>query len=49
MFKPDSGAGDFDAAFETSPVQLDVTYTTPDQSQAMMEPHATLAVWDGDS
>ena len=30
-------------------MQLDVTYTTPLQSQAMMEPHATLAMWDGDS
>jgi xanthine dehydrogenase YagR molybdenum-binding subunit len=25
-----------------------VTYTTPLQSHAMMEPHATLAMWDGD-
>jgi hypothetical protein len=33
---PDSAVGDFAAA----PVQLDVTYTTPLQSQAMMEPHA---------
>jgi xanthine dehydrogenase YagR molybdenum-binding subunit len=23
-------------------------YTTPDQSHAMMEPHATIAAWDGD-
>ena len=30
-------------------MQLDVTYTTPLQSQAMMEPHATLAMWDGDN
>ena len=28
--------------------QLDATYTTPDQSHAMMEPHATIAAWDGD-
>ena len=25
-----------------------MTYTTPDQSHAMMEPHATVATWDGD-
>jgi len=49
MFKPDSGAGDFDPNFLSAPVQLDVTYTTPVQSQAMMEPHASLAYWDGDS
>jgi xanthine dehydrogenase YagR molybdenum-binding subunit len=48
MFKPDTGAGDFDANFPQAPVQLDVTYTTPNQSQAMMEPHATLALWEGD-
>ncbi len=28
--------------------KLDATYTTPDQSHAMMEPHATIAAWDGD-
>ena len=48
MFKPDTGAGDFDTQFPTAPVQLDVTYTTPNQSHAMMEPHATLAVWEDD-
>jgi xanthine dehydrogenase YagR molybdenum-binding subunit len=46
--KPDSKAGDFDAGFAASPVKLDVTYTTPDHSHAMMEPHATIAKWDGD-
>jgi xanthine dehydrogenase YagR molybdenum-binding subunit len=49
MFKPDSSTGDFDAHFPAAAVQVDVTYTTPAQSQAMMEPHATLAMWDGDS
>jgi xanthine dehydrogenase YagR molybdenum-binding subunit len=48
MFKPDSGAGDFETNFPGAPVQVDVTYTTPAQSQAMMEPHATLAMWEGD-
>jgi xanthine dehydrogenase YagR molybdenum-binding subunit len=46
--KPDSGAGNFDAGFAAAPVKLDVTYTTPDQSHMMMEPHATIAKWDGD-
>ena len=45
---PDSAAGDFAGAFAAAPVTLDATYTTPDQSHAMMEPHASLAAWDGD-
>lgn len=44
----DSAVGDFAGAFASAPVQIDVTYTTPLQSHAMMEPHATLAMWDGD-
>jgi xanthine dehydrogenase YagR molybdenum-binding subunit len=44
----DSKVGDFASAFAGAPVQMDVTYTTPMQSHAMMEPHATLATWDGD-
>jgi xanthine dehydrogenase YagR molybdenum-binding subunit len=48
MFKPDTTTGDFAANFLESQIQIDVTYTTPNQSQAMMEPHATLAVWEGE-
>ncbi len=44
----DSAVGDFTGAFAEAPVQIDVTYTTPLQSHAMMEPHATLASWEGD-
>lgn len=40
--------GDFDSAFAAAPVTLDATYTTPDESHAMMEPHATIAAWQGD-
>jgi xanthine dehydrogenase YagR molybdenum-binding subunit len=29
-------------------VTLDATYTTPDHAHAMMEPHASIATWDGD-
>ncbi|MGQ3051595.1 MAG: aldehyde oxidoreductase molybdenum-binding subunit PaoC [Roseateles sp.] len=39
--------GDFEAGFARAPVQLDATYKTPDQSHAMMEPHATIAQWQG--
>ncbi len=45
---PDSAVGNFTTAFAAAPVAIDVTYTTPLQSHAMMEPHATLAIWDGD-
>ena len=45
---PVSRAGDFEMGFAAAPVKLDLTYTTPDQSHAMMEPHASIAKWDGD-
>lgn len=45
---PQSELGNFEGAFTASAVKLDETYTTPDQSHAMMEPHATIASWDGD-
>ncbi|MFW2850412.1 aldehyde oxidoreductase molybdenum-binding subunit PaoC [Sphingomonas sp. TX0543] len=41
-------AGDFEAAFAKAPVTLDATYTTPDESHAMMEPFASMAEWRGD-
>lgn len=44
----DTHVGDFASAFASAPVQLDATYTTPDHSHAMMEPHASMARWDGD-
>jgi len=44
----DTRHGDFATAFASAPVQLDATYTTPDQAHAMMEPHATIAAWEGD-
>ena len=43
----DTAVGSFDGAFATAPVQLDATYTTPDQAHAMMEPHASIAAWNG--
>lgn len=42
----DTAVGDFAGAFAAAPVTVDTTCTTPDQSHAMMEPHATTAVWD---
>jgi xanthine dehydrogenase YagR molybdenum-binding subunit len=46
--EPDSSAGNFQAAFAAAPVTLEAEYATPDQSHAMMEPHASIAAWDGD-
>lgn len=44
----DSVVGDFEEAFGAAAVTVDLTYTTPDQSQAPMEPHATIAHWEGE-
>jgi xanthine dehydrogenase YagR molybdenum-binding subunit len=46
--KPESSVGDFAGAFASAPVQLDATYTTPDQAHSMMEPHASIAAWNGE-
>ena len=46
---PESAVGDFAGAFAKAPMRLDVTYTTPLETHAMMEPHATLALWQGDN
>jgi xanthine dehydrogenase YagR molybdenum-binding subunit len=42
-----TAVGDFAGAFAAAPVQLDALYTTPDQAHAMMEPHASIAAWNG--
>lgn len=44
--KPESKFGNFDSGYASAPVKLDADYTTPDQSHAMMEPHASIASWD---
>ena len=43
-----SSVGDFAGAFASAPVKLDESYETPDHAHAMMEPHASVASWDGD-
>ncbi|MFS2215163.1 aldehyde oxidoreductase molybdenum-binding subunit PaoC [Telluria sp. Tellsp104] len=47
--KSTTKVGNFEAAFASAPVKLDATYKTPDQTHAMMEPHASTAVWQGDT
>ena len=47
--KPDRKVlGDFDGAFAAAAVKIDAHYTTSDESHAMMEPHASIAAWEGD-
>ncbi|HXC91496.1 MAG TPA: xanthine dehydrogenase family protein molybdopterin-binding subunit [Stellaceae bacterium] len=45
---PDSRRGDPEAAWDAAPIRLDLTYTTPVENHNPMEPHATIALWDGD-
>lgn len=40
--------GDVDSAFSRGTVTIDNTYLTPLQTHNPMEPHATIAWWDGD-
>jgi xanthine dehydrogenase YagR molybdenum-binding subunit len=47
-FPSDTHDGDFDGAYAAAPVTIDATYRTPTEHNNPMEPHATLAVWDGD-
>jgi xanthine dehydrogenase YagR molybdenum-binding subunit len=44
---PDSRRGDPDAAFDTAAATVDATYITPMEHHNPMEPHATIARWDG--
>lgn len=45
---PDKSVGDVERALADAAVQLDATYTTPDQSHMAMEPHASMAAWEGE-
>jgi xanthine dehydrogenase YagR molybdenum-binding subunit len=38
--------GDIDKAMDDAAVTIDVSYVTPSQNSAAMEPHASIAVWD---
>lgn len=44
----DSRRGDPDAALRSAPFHLDATYQTPIEHHNPMEPHATIAAWEGD-
>lgn len=47
-FLPPVNRGDLDAALAQAEVVLDRTYTTPIHFPAALEPHATLAWWEGE-
>ena len=46
--KPDTSSGDVDAAARAAPTRVDATYATPMDHHNPMEPHATIAMWEGD-
>jgi xanthine dehydrogenase YagR molybdenum-binding subunit len=46
--EPDSARGDVTLALGGARTRLDATYTTPVENHNPMEPHATIAVWQGD-
>ena len=48
QFEPSSLRGDPEKALAKADVTVDATYTTPLETHNAMEPHATIAEWDGD-
>jgi xanthine dehydrogenase YagR molybdenum-binding subunit len=48
QFEPASHRGDVQTALERAEVTIDGIYTTPLETHNAMEPHATIAAWDGD-
>ena len=45
----DTAVGDFDGAFAAAAVRVDATYRTPAEHNNPMEPHASIAAWQGDT
>lgn len=46
--RADAVRGDFQTAFQNGERKIDATYTTPIEHHNPMEPHSTIAVWEGD-
>jgi xanthine dehydrogenase YagR molybdenum-binding subunit len=46
--KPDYSRGDWETGNRAAEVRIDAIYTTPIESHNPMEPHATIAQWEGD-
>src|SRR5581483_4445661 len=49
QFPTDTFDGVFDDAFAAAPVQVDRTYETPAYHNNPLEPHTTVASWQGDA
>ena len=47
-FRGAAKKGDAEAALAAAPVSVDLRYTTPGLQQNAIEPHATIALWEGD-
>ena len=45
---PETKKGDPDAAFAAAPIRVDATYVQAREQHNAMEPHATVAQWQGD-
>ncbi|MCX7567098.1 xanthine dehydrogenase family protein molybdopterin-binding subunit [Sulfitobacter sp. F26169L] len=43
-----SSMGDLEKAMKEAAISIDQTYTTPSHNSAAMEPHASIAHWDGE-
>jgi len=41
--------GNFQEAYSSASVHFDATYSTPNEHPCALEPHATIAAWNGDS
>jgi len=46
-YDTDTEHGDFDRAFAAAEIRHDATYATPAYHNNPMEPHASIAIWDG--
>jgi xanthine dehydrogenase YagR molybdenum-binding subunit len=47
-YPPDTAVGDFEAGMAEAAVRVDERYSTPAEHNNPMEPHASIAWWDGD-
>jgi xanthine dehydrogenase YagR molybdenum-binding subunit len=47
-YPADTSDGDLEAGLAEAAVQIDATYRTPMEHNNPMEPHTTVATWDGD-
>lgn len=48
VIPPATRRGDVEVGLEQADLRIDATYTTPVETHNPMEPHATVAAWDGE-